>query len=76
MRNPVALQKRSTFPALLRYSPYAGVQFRVAKKLKVHKSVVSRVASGQTTSKRISKALAREISRIEQEIARRVERAA
>ncbi len=76
MSNIVAPRKRSTTLALLRHSLYTGLQSRVAKKFGVHKSVVSRVASGETTSHRISRALASEIARIEREVERIAERAA
>jgi predicted transcriptional regulator len=58
--------KRSTVNALMQpYSLYRGLQMRVAAKLGVSRSMVSRVASGQKRSKRVEKALLWEARRIE-----------
>jgi predicted XRE-type DNA-binding protein len=53
---------------LARYKAYRGMQQKVAARLKVHKSVVSRVANGKKKSKRIEKALLSEARRIESSI--------
>jgi hypothetical protein len=44
---------------------YWGVYSRVARRLGVHRTMVSRVAKGQKTSKRVEQALRRELARIE-----------
>jgi predicted XRE-type DNA-binding protein len=53
---------------LARYKAYRGMQQKVAARLNVHKSVVSRVANGKKKSKRIEKALLSEARRIERSI--------
>jgi DNA-binding MarR family transcriptional regulator len=53
---------------LARYKAYRGLQQKVAKRLKVHKSIVSRVARGLKKSERIEKALLSEARRIERSI--------
>jgi predicted XRE-type DNA-binding protein len=53
---------------LARHSLYRGLQARVAARLGVNKSVVSRVSRGKKKSKRIEKALLSEARRIERSI--------
>jgi predicted XRE-type DNA-binding protein len=59
---------RSTDGLLLAHSLYRGLQARVAARLQVSRSVVSRVASGRKSSKRIEKALLSEARKIERSI--------
>jgi hypothetical protein len=44
---------------------YRGLYSRVARRVGVDRSLVSRVAKGQKTSKRVEKALRREIARVD-----------
>jgi predicted XRE-type DNA-binding protein len=62
--------KTNTDILLARTSFYRGVQARVAARLGVNKSVVSRVAGGKKRSKRIEKALLSEARKIERSIRR------
>ncbi|HZR31901.1 MAG TPA: hypothetical protein VFA76_08620 [Terriglobales bacterium] len=50
---------------LARYAQYRGLYARVARKLKVDRSYVSRVARGERRSKRVSEALKVELKRIQ-----------
>ena len=50
---------------LKRYQLYRGLYSRVARKLGVDRSYVSRVARGERRSKEIEAALAQELKRIE-----------
>lgn len=70
------LPKERTSKRWLRHSLYAGLQARVARELGVGRSMVCQVMSGTKTSARISKAIDREIARIEREIAKSEELAA
>jgi DNA-binding transcriptional regulator YdaS (Cro superfamily) len=62
----------TTASPLLPYSLYRGIQARVAKRLKVSKSMVSQVASRKRRSKRIEKALLSEARKIERSIGSRI----
>lgn len=57
-----------TTATLLSHSLYRGMQARVAARLEVSKSVVSRVANGLKKSRRIEKALLSEANRIERQV--------
>lgn len=52
-------------PALRRYTLYRGLYSRVARKLGVDRSYVSRVARGERRSPEIEAALRTEVKRIE-----------
>jgi len=52
-------------PALTRYRLYRGLYARVARRLGVDRSYVSRVARGQRTSPKVEAALDAELKRIE-----------
>jgi predicted transcriptional regulator len=52
------------------------MQARVAKSIRVSRAMVCMVMAGKKTSARVSKAIDREIARIEREIAKSQERAA
>ncbi len=52
-------------PALKRYSLYRGLYSRVARRLGVDRSYVSRVARGERRSKKVEAALRAELQRIE-----------
>lgn len=52
-------------PALRRYRLYRGLYARVARRLGVDRSYVSRVARGQRTSPKVEAALDAELKRIE-----------
>jgi hypothetical protein len=58
-RNP------STKGVLNRHRLYRGIYSRVAQQLGIDRSYVSRVASGERSSEKVEKALARELQRIE-----------
>jgi hypothetical protein len=49
----------------MRADLYRGVYSRVARRLQVHRSLVSRVARGEKKSKRVQRALAYEFRRVE-----------
>lgn len=68
MSNKVSQQSSTDGILLARHSLYRGLQARVAARLGVNKSVVSRVASGQKRSRRIERALLSEARRIERAI--------
>lgn len=70
------LPNKSTTPGALRHSLYSGLQARVARKLRIDPSFISRVMNGEKKSKRVAEALEREFSRIEKQIERSLERAA
>ena len=70
------LSEKPTSKRWKRHSLYAGLQVRVARYLGVGRSMVCQVMSGDKTSARVTKAIDREIARIEREIARDSERAA
>ena len=53
-------------PALKRYRLYRGLYARVARRLGVDRSYVSRVARGERRSQRVEAALRNELRRIEQ----------
>jgi hypothetical protein len=74
--NAVHLTNKRTSKRWPRPSLYAGMQTRVAKELGVNRSMVCQVMSGAKTSARVSKAIDREIARIEREIVRKARRAA
>jgi transcriptional regulator with XRE-family HTH domain len=64
------MRKSSSPPDLLRkllrkHRLHDGVYVRVAKRLRVHPSYVSKVASGRTVSLEIYRALLKELQRIE-----------
>lgn len=67
-RRPSRRKRICRMATLLNHSLYRGMQARVAARLGVSKSVVSRVASGQKRSRRIEKALLSEEKRIERQI--------
>jgi predicted XRE-type DNA-binding protein len=67
---------KSTTLGALRHTLYAGLQARVARKVGVDRSFVSRVMNGEKKSKRVAAALEREYARIEKQIERSLERAA
>jgi len=52
-------------PGLQRYQLYRGLYARVARRLGVDRSYVSRVARGERTSPEVEAALAAELRRIE-----------
>ena len=52
-------------PAIRRYSLYRGLYARVARRLGVDRSYVSRVARGERRSPQVEKALQSELRRIE-----------
>lgn len=68
--------QKATSKGWRRHSQYLGLQSRIAKSLGITRSMVCQVMSGAKTSARVSKALAKEIDRIERVIARSEERAA
>jgi predicted XRE-type DNA-binding protein len=72
MSNKVSQQSSTDDILLARHSLYRGLQARVAARLGVNKSVVSRVAAGRKRSKRIEKALLSEARKIERSIRLRV----
>lgn len=57
--------KSNIASVLVRHALYRGIYSRVAQKVGVDRSYVSRVASGQRRSAKIEKALLKEIQRIE-----------
>ncbi len=63
--SPLVTKNRSKGPSLRRYSLYRGLYSRVAKKLGVDRSYVSRVARGERRSPEIEAALRAELKRIE-----------
>ena len=74
--NKVHQSQKPTSKGFHRHSLYVGLQSRVAKALGINRSVVCEVMAGTKTSARVSKALAKEIVRIERGIERTEERAA
>lgn len=66
-------QKTSTKKHWARTVLYRGMQSRIAAALGVHRSLVSRVARGEKKSRRVKQALAKEIRRIENLLARQPE---
>jgi len=70
------LTKEPTSKCWKRHSLYIGLQSRIARALGINRATVCQVMSGKKTSARISKAIDREIGRIEREIERASERAA
>jgi DNA-binding transcriptional regulator YdaS (Cro superfamily) len=64
------LTKEPTSKRWKRHSLYVGLQSRIARTLGVSSAAVCQVMSGKKTSARISKAIDREIARIEREIER------
>ncbi|MGH9579879.1 MAG: hypothetical protein ACRD2R_02700 [Terriglobales bacterium] len=61
---------QSTTPHQVRLRLYRGLFSRLARRLGVNRSLVSRVARGKQSSQRVQEALMREICRIER-LARR-----
>jgi transcriptional regulator with XRE-family HTH domain len=59
-------RNHSKHSALKRYRLYRGLYSRVARRLGVDRSYVSRVARGERRSQRVENALKRELLRIEQ----------
>jgi predicted XRE-type DNA-binding protein len=72
MSNKVSQKTNTDSILLARHSLYRGLQARVAARLGVNKSVVSRVAAGRKRSKRIEKALLSEARKIERSIRVRI----
>jgi predicted XRE-type DNA-binding protein len=72
MSNKVSQKTNTDNILLARHSLYRGLQARVAARLGVNKSVVSRVAAGRKRSKRIEKALLSEARKIERSIRVRI----
>lgn len=58
-------RKHSTRNVFQRHQLYRGIYARVAKRLGVDRSYVSKVASGNRKSERVTRALDQEIARIE-----------
>jgi transcriptional regulator with XRE-family HTH domain len=64
-------KKNSISTELARHALYRGIYTRVAKRLGVDRSYVSRVASGQRRSPEVEDALLKEIKRIEKAFSKR-----
>jgi DNA-binding MarR family transcriptional regulator len=60
---------KSTTPQLLRALEYRGLLTRVAQRLKLHRTHVSRVAHGHRKSAKVLQALLAEVQRLERRAA-------
>ncbi len=64
-KSPLVTANHNKNPALKRYRLYRGLYARVARRLGVDRSYVSRVARGERRSARVEAALKAELRRIE-----------